>query len=351
MQISYKYLMNYFKLSIAVLLLTGFGSCFSQEGEAHFDSLALTSTKFTIEHKYAEAESCAVKIIDDYPDSPAGYLYRVGVLSSMMIDYEELIRVEDFDKYLDKCIEISEKRIKSEPENPWNYYYLGGAYLNFGLHNLRQENFFQALIQGLRAIKYLRKTVELDSGFYDAYLGIGNYSYWLSRKTEFLKWMPFITDNREEGIKMMFTSVEKGKYSGDTGASSLAWILIDAGRYQEAVDIAEKLLLKYPDSRFFLYAKGRALYEMEQYQESLDIYLKLMMSVRNAPVNNHFNELGILVKLTENSIGIGNYKDALKYCREGLSIELTYEMKKRKQKTLDILRSLAEKCEKQLDNR
>ena len=324
---------------------------YSTEGDALFDSLAMRSIGFTIDHKYSEAESAAIKIIENYPESPAGYLFRAAVLSSMMIDYEEIIRFDDFSDYLDKCIEMSENGIKAHPKNPWNYYYLGGSRAYMALHYIRDDNYFYSLIQGLKAIKSLRTTLELDSTLYDAYIGIGNYTYWISRKTEFLKWMPFISDSREEGIELMYKTVQKGKYSRETGASALAWILIDAGRYKEAVSVIAEPSAKHPDSRFFLYANGRAQYSLGNYSESREHYLKLLQSVRNAPINNHFNELGILVKLAENNIGLGEYQKALGYCREGLNIELTDSMRKRKQKTLGMLSNLAKKCENEISKK
>ncbi len=351
MNYPYKMTLHNIIFSFAVVLTACSAIAYSTEGDALFDSLAMKLINCSIDHKYAEAESAAVMIIDTYPESPAGYMFRAGVLSSMMIDYEEIIRFDDFTNYIAKCIKIAEAGIKTNPENPWNFYYLGGAKSYLSLHYLRNDNYFYALIQMLKAIKYLRTTIELDSTLYDAYIGIGNYTYWISRKTEFIKWMPFISDNREEGIKMIYKTLEKGKFTRETGASALAWILIDAGRYKEAVAVIDEPLAAHPDSRFFLYAKGRALYEMGNYRESIEQYSRLLQSVRNAPLNNHFNELGILVKLAENNIGLGDYEKALGYCREGLNIKLSDSMRKRKQKTLAILNGLAEKCENEISKK
>jgi len=316
-------------------------------GEA-FDYLVMKSIDCSIDHHYAEAESAAVSLIRLYPESPAGYFYRAGVINSMMLDYEECVRENDFYYYLEQASARAEAGVETDPDDPWNRFYLGGAAAYLAFYHTRNSRFFPAFTNGLKAIKQLKKAVELDSTLYDAYLGLGNYMYWLSRRTEFLEWMPFISDKRQEGIEMMYLAVEKGKYSRETAASSLAWVLIDADRFQEALEVVKQPLVKHPDSRFFLFANARTLYEVKRYEESLALYEKLFHSVRSAPVNNHFNELSVLVKLAEINKNLGRYEIALDYCETGFQLQLNDEMRQKKKVALQMLSNIADICRKKL---
>ena len=309
-----------------------------------FDSLITTTIDNSIDHYYAEAESAAVEIIERWPESPAGYFYRAGVINSMMLDYEENYREDDFYQYIDQAVERAEILIDSEPENPWGHFYRGGAAGYLAFHHTRNKHFFSAFRQGLKAIKELDRTIEIDSTLYDAYLGVGNYKYWLSRRTEFLKWLPFIKDRREEGISLMYQAMKRGKYSRDTAASSLAWALINAGRYDEICTIAEEALKRHPGSRFFLFAYGRSLFQLGRYEESIEVYIRLLQSIRAMEHNNYYNEISVLDKLTNAHYLRGNYRQALNYAKEGLSLPLSEDMRRRKKTPLERMETYKAKC-------
>ncbi|MBC8204149.1 tetratricopeptide repeat protein [bacterium] len=311
--------------------------------QAVIDSLIRISINESIEHNYACAESAAEEMIKIAPKSPAGYFYRAGVVNSMMLDYEDNFREDDFYNYLDRTIELSEKMIRADADNPWGHFYLGGASGYLALHHTCNGRFFSALGHGLKAVKELDKTMQLDSTLYDAYLGIGNYKYWLSRRTEFLRWLPFIKDRREEGIKMIYTAMERGEFSRDTAASSLAWVLIDAGRYQHAYKTAEEALKRHPDSRFFLFASGRSLFELGRYEEAIVVYEKLLSSIRSLERNNHFNEISVLDKLAEAYYLKGNYQMCFEYAKAGLALPLDAEMRKTKAVPLKRMETLKAK--------
>jgi len=337
-------------LSLVVLLFSIAGSsAFYQAGAAGggislHDSLIYASIEHSIVHNYAAAESAAVELIKLEPDSPAGYFYRAGVISSMMVDYEENYREEDFLYYLDQAAEAASLKLKEEPDNPWHHFYLGGAKAYLAFHYIRGGRYFAAFTNGMKALSELDRAIEIDSTLYDAYLGLGNYRYWISRRTEFIEWLPFIPDRREEGIRLMYEAMRKGRYSWSSAASALAWVLIDAERYEETLEVIEKPLEVYPESRFFIFAQARCLYEMGRYEESIVAYSKLLDSIRSAERNNHFNEIGILAKLAEANCALGRYDETERYCREGLNLPLSEEMRKRSRKSLRKLGEILNKC-------
>jgi len=349
MKVIYKF-KNMILIFIFALTLTLIQTAFAEEGEAVFDSLVMGVIENTITHHYAEAESTAVQLTRIYPESPAGYFYRGGIISSMIFDYEQILREDDFKDYLDTAIDKAEKRIVDEKGNQWDHFYIGGAKGYLALMSIRKNDYFSAWIKGKQALKEFRMALEIDPELYDAYVGLGNYMYWVSKKTMFLEWTPFVKDRREEGIALMYETVQKGIYSKDTAASSLAWVLLDAERYEEALKVAEEPLKRYPDSRFFLFSNARTLYEMGRYEDSSILYEKLLNSVRSAELNNHFNEFGILQKLAENHFALKHYQKARDYAEAAIELPLPTEIKEEKSGKISQLKNIIKQCRKKMDN-
>lgn len=306
------------------------------------DKLIRQSIEACIVHKYAEAESAAVRIIRLSPNTPEGYFYRAAVVYSMIIDYEELIRPDDFNDYLNKAESSAKNILAKEPNCGLSLFFLGSSKAYRSSFYLRCAKYYAALNEGLSSVDYLRKALEADSSMYDAYMGIGSYDYWLSRKTAFLRYLPLITDQRAKGINELYTAVSKGRYSPESASSALAWVLIDAGRPLEAVKVTEPFYKKYPSSRFFMFSYARALFDGKEYAKSVKIYTELLCSIQSAPRNNYFNEIGVYHKLAEANYCLKNYRAAAEMCRKGLNLPLSPEMRKEKSKVMDELKKLEE---------
>ena len=312
------------------------------------DRLIMLSIEQSIVHEYDSAIAAASRLIEMEPDSPVGYFFMAGVYSSMISDYEDELWNEDFHHYSQLAVKKAQRLIENGNSDVWNYFYLGGSKGYISFQNLRTDRLFSALGHGMSAIKNLNKAVELDSTLYDAYLGIGNYKYWVSRKTQFVKWVPFISDRREEGIADIYIAMWKGKYSGDSAASTLGWILLDEKKYDKALEVISEQIDKYPESRFFMYIQAKALFGLERNNESIEVYSRLLDSVRKAEFNNHFNEIGILWNLLLLNMKTRDFNRALQYADEGLNLKLSEELKEQKADLLMKFRARKARCEKHL---
>ena len=329
------------------LLLPKTGECGLLQEE--IDRLIMLTVEKSIVHDYDSAIAAADRLIEMEPDNPAGYFFTAGVFNTMISDYEDERWSKDFHKYSRLAVDKAQRLIDSGDTDAWNYFYLGGSQGYISFQNMRTDRFFSALGHGMSAIKNLKKAVELDSTLYDAYLGIGNYKYWISRKTQFVEWVPFISDRREEGIADIYNAMWKGRYSGDSAASTLGWILLDEKKFDDALEIIAGQIEKYPESRFFMYIQAKALYGLERNKEAIEVYKRLLVSVRKAQFNNYFNEIGILWCLTLLNRRNGNYEKALQYAEEGLNLELSEEMREKKSDLLKKIRTVKINCEKRLN--
>ncbi len=311
---------------------------------AEIDSLIHRSIDLSIRHRYAEAEAAAREIIRRQPDRPAGWFFLSGVINSQMTDYEDYSREKEFFACLDKTTAKAEARLKTKRPEAEDYFYLGGAKGYMAFYHLQNERYLSALGEGISCMNALNKALGIDSMLYDAYLAVGNYKYWISRKTQFLQWFPFVPDQREEGLKEVRKAMEKGKFTRESAASALGWALIDAGRASQARAVAEEILQKYPESRFFIYIKARAVFDQKDYKEAIKVYGQLLKSVRSAERNNHFNEMGILYKLIEAHVSLGEWQSALILCDEALAIEMSPDIHLQKTKLIETIKNYRELC-------
>ena len=90
-------------------------------------------------------------------------------------------------------------------------------------------------------------------------LVVGTYYYWSSRKTAFLRWLPFIKDDRELGIKMLIVGAERSEYNRFAAMSALVSIYLDAENYKQVEEWSRRGLKSYPENRIFLWGLATAL--------------------------------------------------------------------------------------------
>ena len=275
------------------------------------DSLILKGIDQTFFCKFDSAMLTFQKIIDRHPNDLVGYFYQAATLQSEMMHYETDIWGKDFDQLIDKAILLGKKEIENGDDDPWTYFYLGSSFSYKGLYQAKTGNYISGFMSARKGLSYLKKAVEKDSMLYDAYLGLGTYKYWSGRFYKYLKWLPWIRDEREEGIRMVKYSVSRGTFSHWVGINSLGWIEYDRKNYWGALALFQKGLKKYPGSPFFIWGVADSYYRLGNFVKAVEIYQKLLTSILSASLNNGYNEIECRLKLGMSYYTLGQYKNAL----------------------------------------
>lgn len=306
------------------------------------DSLIQTGIEFSIQHDYEKAESVFQQLIEDYPNHPVGYFFMAATIQTKMMDYESDRWSQDFFKYIHLAIEYAEKdKFNKREDEIRAMFYHGSALCYLAFYEGRNGDYLKALRHGLSGISIIKKVIKINPEFRDAYFGIGSYKYWRSQKTKFLNWLPFVSDDREEGIDMVRQAIEKGKYTRYAAMNELIWILLDWGNADEAYSWALRGLEKFPQSRFFLWGAAKSAVALEDYTNAVIHFQELLQSIINAPFNNYYNEYLCRVKLVQCFEKLERYSDA-SYQMEILeSLPLAPEIEaklKRQQKELSQLK-------------
>ncbi len=255
------------------------------------DSLLTSGIDQTLRQEYEAAEKTFQRVVREFPGHPAGFLYQAALMQTMAMDYEIPIERSPFDSLLALALERSSAMIDRDAASPWGYYYRGTMMGYDSYARALRGDWFGAASKGMSSVSDFHHAVEADSSFFDAYAGIGTYYYWKTRKIEFLAWLPFVGDKRNEGIQHLFLCAEKGEYNRYAAMSSLLSIYLDKKSYEEAFYLAKEALRSYPSNRLFLWSFATALEGLADTTGALEAYNRLLESIVNDRRENSYNEL------------------------------------------------------------
>ena len=309
--------------------------------------------ELTINNKFAKALDHFQQQIDKRPFDYKSHFYLAATLNAKMTHFENRIGEARFKITIRKVMELADSCLQNEDkinssQKATVLSYLGSAYGYQAYHDGQVGNWYSAISNGINSAKYLNQAIEIDSTMYDAYLGIGTYKYWRYSKLQFISWLPFIPDEREEGIEMIKNAISKSRYSKYTAMHQLIYILLDYGKTNEAIIYAEKIMEKYPHSQFMWWAAAHAFFKHRDYRRAELAYLHLYQLLESDKNVNTSHLLNCMFKLAFIYMEIGSYSDCYNQCNKIISLA---EMKRIPEKDMDKLdeaREMLIECGKNL---
>jgi tetratricopeptide (TPR) repeat protein len=255
----------------------------------HLNALITEGIDFTLRQEYDRADSVFRIVVDYYPNHPLGYLYRAAVMETKSMDYLDPLDFTTFDSLLAVAKSEAEKIVETSPSSPIGYYYRGSAIGYDAYARVDAGNWLSGIVKGLSAASDFKKSVELDSSFYDSYVGVGTYYYWKSRKAEILNWA--LGDRRAEGVRLLEIAVEKAEQNKYAALSALSAIYLDSGQFNLSIQCARRALDRYPENRIFLWGLAAAQEQSEDYTDAVQTYQHLLTNILNAKISNPYNEI------------------------------------------------------------
>lgn len=279
-------------------------------GDAAIDSLIRTGIDLTLRHEYDDAREVFRSLSRKYPEDPAGYVFEAGVLQTMAMDYEEYIPGSDFDSLVTLARARAESATELHPTSGWPHLFLGTAIGSDAFMRAQRGDWFAAATLGMSSASSFESALESDSTLIDAFAGIGTYYYWKTRRIQFLTWLPFVADRREEGIGLLRRCMEEGVYNRYTAMSSLVGIYNDAEEYDRAAAVARRALTQYPGNRIFLWGLATALERGNRLPEAMEAYARLLKAMKSDSRSNRYNELVCRLKLLTLNLAV-NGRDSV----------------------------------------
>ncbi len=270
-------------------------------------------TDALFQQKYEEAEDVFRSLAEQHPDHPAGFLFQAGILQAIAMDYDLMLNRAEFDSLLELAEERAGQMIANNPQSASGYFFRGSAYGYDAYASAESGDWWRAINKSSASVDDFEEALARDSTLYDALVGIGTYYYWRSRRTQFLNWLPFISDDREEGIRLVRVAAEKGVANRYTAMASLISIYLDADELEKALEIASKALDRYPGNRIFLWGKATALERLERWDDAFGVFRQLLRVMEQDSHDNPYNKLVCVLKLANISHRLKNDDEAFRY--------------------------------------
>ena len=330
-----------------LLLLTISVNIYSQEyPDGSVNSLLKSGIDDIINQNYSQAKSEFEKLNSEYSNLPFGKIYLAATEIAKSYDYGEEYNGEVISKYLNSAKDQSERLLNKNPEDIWNHYFLGLTEGYISYYEGLNGSWITSLKEGINSASNFEECLKRNPAFFEAYSGLGTYKYWKSKKTSFLSWLPFIHDERDEGINYLEKSIDKSSYNTYLAINSLIWIYIDKKNYNNAVGISKKALEEYPKSRFFKWGLVRA-YEDVDRSKAINNYYEILNSYPDLNNMNHYNEIVLKHLIAQQYEKIGEKGKALKLCNDIMTIKnLTEFVKNKLGDRLDRVKELRSKVVK-----
>lgn len=311
--------------------------CFSEITKTEL----LTGINLGIEERYDEAINYFSSLHQREPQSPTPGFFLATIWQSRMMDFESNQWREQFMSEIDVTIKLSSARLQENPGSTIDRFYLGSALSYKSFQISRERKYLRGIKLAIKGISEINRVIKADSSFYDAYIGIGSYLYWRSYLTRNFSWLPFFSDQRERGIKLIQTSYEKGELSKWAALSNLAWIYIQEKRYKEAIECAKKGLDRFPQTRTFLWPLGDAEFQNGDLDAALKTYKTLLKSVTAEKFNNHYNEIVLNLKIAQCYFELQEWDHARSSAQRVLHIaadkDIAHRLKNKKEKAGEII--------------
>lgn len=214
---------------------------------------------YSLEYQAGEAEAEA--FIKANEDNPYGELFITGMLWWRAAT-EGLRSIDDpglasrFDAHSRRAVALSKRLFKADkPRLRAEAYFVAGMSLGLrGQWRLTNRQWLKAYLDGKKAIKYLRKCVEADPNFHDAYLGLGIFDYQSAVLPGVLRFgaLLLVRGDRERGLARIRQAMEKGQFARQQATQFLLTIFIaQENNPAEALKLLHDLRRDFPDGIYY----------------------------------------------------------------------------------------------------
>ncbi|MFH1198330.1 MAG: hypothetical protein V1720_21690 [bacterium] len=315
------------------------------------DSLLNAGIHKILSQDYDGASATFNHLDKSYPHIPLGKIYRAACLITSAIDFAEDLNSERIEWLLETAEEQSDSLLDSDPDNLWFNYFAAISKGYSAYFEALQQKYITAFADGVISLGYFNKCLEIEPKFYESYIAIGSYKYWKSAKTESFDWLPFMTNEKEEGAKILERAVEMETYNYHVAVHSLMWIYIDKKESSKAVRTGESILRKFPEARIYKWALARAYQDIDK-SKSIQIFSDLLNSYLAEKKNNHQNEIVLKHKIAMLYEQTNQPEAALRLCNDILQIKnLSSKVRENIQERLVRVEILKENLQSNLSGR
>ena len=199
------------------------------------------------------AEQIFARVIRDYPEYPHGY-FNLAFLKLLYFsqDMSNETLLEDLRRNIKQTLAVARRYQEKHPQNPDALFHTGVTYGIYALISVLERDYLDAYRGARRAKGFLEKAIKLDSTYYDAYLGLGLFHYYVAMLPGVVRFVADILGfegNREQGIAEVVRTMEYGHYMAEEARFMYYFIRYFLEGYEELGANGFRLLTaQYPDN-------------------------------------------------------------------------------------------------------
>lgn len=275
----------------------------------------------------------------------AAYFFEAAVYHAEMIDAEDYSDLPIFMTLIDSAIAKGQRAFDAGDNRAWAALTIGNSHGYVAAYEGKEGSWFAAIKQGIKAKNQYLKALEFDPTLYDAYLGLGNYHYWRSVKTDFINWMPFVPDRKEQGLRELALARDSSLFSQAMAANSLLWIHVRGGSPLEAQEALSWLKSRYPTCRMVLWGEAIVDQMSGNLRGSIAAYGQLIDQIEQQP-SNYFNLIECRYHRARMFRSLGMIDSAKVELQALIGYPCDTEVAKRQEEKLDSAAKMLEVIEK-----
>ena len=129
----------------------------------------------------------------------------------------------------------------------------------------------------------------------------------------------------------------------------LVYILLDYGRYEEAIVFAEKVVEKYPNSQFMWWANAHAYFKNQDFENAKSSYQRLYALIMEDKSRNLSHLLKCKFKLAVVYKELSEFEECKKQCDAILELSEKIELSDNTEEIVSWTMELSEDCENKLN--
>ena len=242
------------------------------------DSLVRLGSFYIYNAQFDDASEQFNKVIDLYPNHPAGYFLDA------MVEWWRISlnrRTEKFDKMflykIDRILDVCEKLLDSNAYDINALFFKGGALGYRGRFYVVRKKWLDATSDGKEAYDILNKCRKIAPGNHDVMLGTGIYNYFAEKLPEdypllqpLMLFLP--RGDMRLGILQLQAASRYARYAATEAKVVLLQIYYEfEDNVEKALQTAEELYNDYPNNPYFqrylgrCYVKNGDMWKMEQH--------------------------------------------------------------------------------------
>jgi Flp pilus assembly protein TadD len=245
-----------------------------------------------------EAERVFSKAAELAPDRPEAYHYNAQIHIWAFLGSKDRAELKIFNRWSELAINKAEELLKKNQGDYKLNYLLGNIYMLKAMAEGTDNSVLRAFSSCKTSFSYFERTLELNSRFYDAYIGLGLFHYTLDFIPKVFKWATSFVGlkaDRERGFNYIYTAYQKGTEDKTESAFHLSKLYTDyTGEYDNAFTVLKPLLAQFPRNPIFNYQAAIILIKSGDFTEA-EKYLNKVISLNHKAVTQ-MNSLSVFLK-------------------------------------------------------